>query len=363
MNFVLMHETVSEDDVIGNDIEIMSKILNEKHNCYVYAVNQFNKNVKYISEQKLDDLLEDEQTIIIYHYDKNWEYGYNKVKNSKCKVVYRYHSIIQDCFAKSYDQNYYSCYKPDISQIRTVLKENSASCLLLDSMYYTTEFNFITDNRIGICPPFNKLEEWGANVPDEKIIKNLIESKNLNVLFSGCKSPGEGYLMLLDIIYLYCVYYDSNIRLKIIGGFDRETSGYNELIRQRIVQYELSSIVEFVGEVDENKLMSYYLGSDVLLCCSKNENFYFPIIAAQFFKLPIIAYNKGTILDTIGKNQLVFDDNLFDYVAALRKIKGDRSTRDFLRNEGYRNYQKRFTTNSIKKRFTKEMKKIVGVEV
>ena len=39
MDIVIMHQTVTKHDAIGNDIEAMYLLLKQKHNCFVYAEN------------------------------------------------------------------------------------------------------------------------------------------------------------------------------------------------------------------------------------------------------------------------------------------------------------------------------------
>ena len=52
-----MHQTVAKHDAIGNDIEAMYKILNQKHDCKVFAQNKFNDKLIYIDEDELNEII------------------------------------------------------------------------------------------------------------------------------------------------------------------------------------------------------------------------------------------------------------------------------------------------------------------
>lgn len=363
MKFVIMHETVTSHDAIGNDIELMYKVINNKHECVVFACNRFNKNVSYIDDSELDNLLQRHDTIVIYHHSVYWKYGYEKVKSAKCQVIFRYHNITPEHFFEPYNEFAYHQCKLGREQTITMLEDYPDAFWLSDSMFNAEDLKSHSQDKIGICAPFNKIEEWSKKIPDETILRNLIESPQLNIMFVGRVAPNKGHLMLLDVIRTYCAYYDNNIKLRVIGKFDEGIQGYNELVMDKIRDYGLESVVEFIGEINDSTLMAYYLGSDVMLCCSEHEGFCVPVIEAQSFGLPIIALKECAVPETIGKNQLLFSNNCWEFAAALKKLKDDMAARRLIGEFGRQNYISRFTYNEIEKKFKIEIKRMTGVEV
>ena len=97
-----MHQTVTNHDAIGNDIELIGRILGENHESYVYAQNKLNKSVEYIDEDKFNEYAQDENNVIIYHHSVFWEEGFEKVKAAKARVVFRYHNITPEKFFEPY---------------------------------------------------------------------------------------------------------------------------------------------------------------------------------------------------------------------------------------------------------------------
>lgn len=68
MKIVIMHQTITNHDAIGNDIEAMYQIFSKTFECSCYAQNQFNTAVTYIDEEELRQYLSDSENLVIYHH-------------------------------------------------------------------------------------------------------------------------------------------------------------------------------------------------------------------------------------------------------------------------------------------------------
>lgn len=362
VNFVIMHQTVTTHDAIGNDIELMSSTIKKKHMCYVYADNKFNDNVEYIDENRLDSLLSDDSTVVIYHHSVYWEYGYEKVKKAKGIVIVKYHNITPESFFEPYNEFAYEQCRMGRLQTELMQRELPNAFWLCDSEYNTKDIS-VDSNQIGVCPPFNKIEQWCESVPDETVLRELIDSGSLNILFVGRVAPNKGHLMLIDILRTYVSNYDKDVKLRVIGKFDDGIIGYNNQVKDRIREYGLESLIEFIGEVNDKTLMAYYLGSDMMLCCSEHEGFCVPVIEAQSFGLPVIALNACAVPDTIGQFQVVLENDVKEFAAAIKILKEHRNKADFLAEKGRENYILRFTQQEIERVFKEEIEKMTGVEL
>lgn len=363
MVFVQMHQTVTNHDAIGNDIEIINNILGENHECYVFAQYRINKKVQYIEEDKLNELLQDENTTIIYHHSVYWEEGFNIIKSAKARVIFRYHNITPEKFFESYsDADYKQCARGR-KQTLEFIKEKPEAFWFCDSTFNSRDLTGVPLDRISICAPFNKLEEWGKTVPNEEILKELVEGKTKNILFVGRVVPNKGHLMLLDILKCYIDHYGYDIKLRIIGKFFDEIEDYNEIVRNKIEELGLTDNIEFIGEVNDSILVTYYLGSDVMLVCSEHEGFCVPVVEAQFFGLPVVALNECAVPETIGTNQILLGRNIFEYAAAIKVISENEECRKYLENAGRENYKERFCFEKIKNVFTNELGKMLGEEI
>ena len=357
MKFIQMHQTVTNHDAIGNDIEMIGRILGENHEVYVYAENRLNKSVEYIDEDKFNEYAGDENNVIIYHHSVFWEEGFEKVKAVKAKVIFRYHNITPEKFFEPYSNPSYLQCANGRKQTLEFIKEKPDSYWFCDSKYNAEDLTGVPEDYIHICAPFNKLEEWSKTVPNEEILRELVESGTKNILFVGRVVPNKGHLMLLDIIRCYMNYYGNDIKLRIIGKFFDDIEDYTELVKNKIEEYNLKNNIEFIGEINDASLMSYYLGSDVMLVCSDHEGFCVPVVEAQFFGLPIIALNESAVPDTMGKNQLVLGRDVYKFAAAIELITKNEEYQKYLTDKGLENYNSRYSFEKIKEVFVDGLEK------
>lgn len=363
MKFIQMHQTVTNHDAIGNDIEIINRILCENHESFVYANNQYNTNVKYITDEEFEKITKESDTVVIYHHSVLWEKGYEIIKNLKCHLIIRYHNITPGFFYKDYDEFAFKQCEDGRKQTDEMIENLPNAFWLSDSIYNSLDIQKVAKERQGICAPFNKIEEWKGKAPDEGVLKKLIENRMVNVLFVGRVAPNKGHLMMLDVIKCYRDYYDCNIKLNVIGKFYDDLEGYNELVRNKIDEYDLSANIEFIGEINDSILMSYYLGSDIMLICSDHEGFCVPVLEAQVFGLPIVALNECAVPETMGANQLVFDRDVYKFAAAIKMVNDRKEYREYLSEKGLENYNNRFTFEKIKEVFVKELSEKIGVSI
>lgn len=359
---ILMHQTVMKYDAIGNDIEKMYQILSKRNKCYVFAINQCNDLFDYIDMKDLKKLIQQENTVVIYHHSIYWKLGEEILEQCQCKIVIRYHNVTPPEFFEPYNEFVYNKCKQGREQTTRFAVKFPNALWLSASGYSQKEVSDIPVEQHFVCAPFHKIEDWTNTMPDEKVLKELLYDKRLSVLSVGRVAPNKGHRFLLNIINCYCQNYDSNIVLRIVGKLDNTLKGYTEELLQQIHCDELKSNVEFIEEVSDATLLSYYLGSDVFLCASEHEGFCVPLLAAQSCELPIIARNRCAVSDTLGWGQLLLQEDIKEYVAALHEIKTNKKLVDYLRVQGKKNISS-YTDEKLTKCFIHFMKEKVGVEI
>jgi len=364
IRFLIMHQTVAKHDAIGNDIEKMFEILNMKYECKVYAENQFNDKVVYLNQDEINRWLTDTEVVVIYHHSVYWQHGEELLEQCIGKIIFRYHNITPPEFFEPYNEHHYhQCLYGREQTIRLAKKYNTAYWLSASKYNALDIDRIVPEKRIAICAPFHKIEEWAQKTPDEEILKTLLFSQTVNLLFVGRIAPNKGHLMLIELLQHYCVNFDTKIKLRVIGKFDEGLSGYNEKLLQLVESYGLENHVEFIGEINDATLMSYYLGSDIFLCASEHEGFCVPIIEAQFFQLPIIALSSTAIPETIGDNQIILLDNAQNFAAAIKVIMDKQQYRAYLREQGVNNFNARFAFEKIEKNFKSIIESWCGVSL
>ena len=342
-----MHQTVTKYDAIGNDIEMMYKLLSINHSCVVYAENQLNSNVSYIQKQDLLQDIGDPASVFIYHHSVYWAEGETLLKQTTGQLIFRYHNITPAYFFEPYNAHHYSQCFLGRQQTERFVRDFPKAFWLADSSYNLQDVSNPPLDRIAVCPPFNKIEQWAVGVPDEKILQQLLFSDDINLLFVGRIAPNKGHLFLFDVLRHYCSNYSRGIKLRIIGKFDDNLSSYNQELLDRIKLLGLIDCVEFIGEINDTLLLTYYLGSDFFLCASEHEGFCVPIAEAQYFQLPIIARATSAVPETIGNNQIVLGENSKEYAAAINVIYNNHEYYTFLSQNGLSNFKKRYSLDKL----------------
>lgn len=349
MNVVIMHQTITNHDAIGNDIERMFNILNRHGSCKCFATNRFNDQLDYMGIEELDAFLRNPSNLVIYHHSVFWEEGEVLLHKCRAKLIIRYHNITPPVFFESHNQFHYQQCKRGREQTERFVKDFPDAFWLLTSDYNGLDVAGAINKEV--CAPFHKMDIWGDGTPDEEILKSLIHGREINLLFVGRVAPNKGHLLLIDILRCYCHNYGNNIKLRIIGKFDEGLVSYNQELLNRIKEYGLQDRIEFIGEITDSTLLSYYLGSDIFLCTSEHEGFCVPIIEAQRFHLPIIARYSSAIPETIGNGQVVLREDVREYASAIHLIAENSAYSSFLSEKGYENYESRFSYKKLEEQF------------
>ena len=361
MKVIQIHQTVAKHDAIGNDIEKVAEVCSINHESYVFADNMFNEKLVYISEEQLLTYIQQENNLLIYHHSVFWDKGEKILDKAKCKIMIKYHNITPETFFEGYHQHHYEQCKFGRAQTLSIARKYDV-LWMCDSLYNSLDISEIVDqNRICIVPPFNKIEEWCHKTPEEKLLSKLMNSKEINLLFVGRVAPNKNHLFLLDILRSYIGNYNENVILRIIGKMDKDLEKYNNELTAYIEKYALYENVEFIGEVNEQKLLSYYLGSDIFLCASEHEGFCVPLLESQYFMLPVIAKSTSAVTDTMGNNQILLGEDEKEYSSAIHLLYGKQAARHLVRIKGKENYNIRFTNDLIKNKFIHSLKEKMGI--
>ena len=73
--YLIMSETATEHDSVGNEIAIMAELFSGMGRCLVYAEQRINPRLGYVEESALEDVLQSADTVAVYHHCGYWEKG------------------------------------------------------------------------------------------------------------------------------------------------------------------------------------------------------------------------------------------------------------------------------------------------
>ena len=350
MEYVIMHENVVNHDAVGNDIEVMAKLLNERGNrCRVFALAKKNPNVTYLEEEELKHLLSLKDTVLIYHISVVWDYGFTLIQEAKCRIIFRYHNITPPGFYKNYSNPHVMACRLGQKQVQDLQIAFPKAYWICDSEFNARDIWRLPKEQVLVCAPFHKLEEWGKVKTDKALIKKLRSSDCVNLLFVGRVVPNKGHFMLIEALRHYYNLYDKKFKMRFIGK--AFLTNYYDQLKNRIWESELEDCVEFIGDVTDATLATYYRGSDLFVCCSEHEGFCVPIVEAQYFGLPIVAMRYSAVPETIGKEQVLTPYRAVDIAAAIKTVASNEEYKRYLAEKGRENYDSRFSSQVLSARF------------
>lgn len=356
-----MHQTIAMHDAIGNDIAHMYDILNRKHDVFVYCDYLENTSLNRTSKDILFETIADRKNLLIYHHSTYWEEGENILAKTKAKIIFRYHNITPASYFQSYDQEYFTKCSKGREQTLRLYRRYSNALWMGCSKYNFVDVGINGSSRIIVIPPFNNIERWTKTTPDEGVLQSLLENHTINLLFVGRIVPNKAHRFLLQIIADYLSYYDTEIILHVAGKKDNNLLKYT----CELEDYARSCIPDkniiWLGRIEDPIMLAYYLGCDFYLNCSEHEGFCVPIIEAQSLYLPIIAKRSSAIPETLGEQQLILDDDPRKYSAAIHILSKNDNYRDFLIQNGYKNYWHRFRNSIIEGLFLETINEYAGI--
>jgi glycosyltransferase involved in cell wall biosynthesis len=319
--------------------------------------------LKQIDRKGLSDIIDDEMNLIIYHHSNYWEEGEEILGRAKAKVIIRYHCITPPSFFEPYSDHCYLLCRDGRKQTDRIHKNREDFLWMAASLHNLVDAGISVGTHAVVVPPFHNLEQWKHVVPEEAILKSLMESPGINLLFVGRVCPHKGHRLMIEIVSDYVSYYGENISLHIIGKVDEEMHRYTDELDQLVGDYGLENCIVWIREVNDATLLSYYLGCDFYLNCSDHEGFCVPVVEAQSLCLPVICKRTSALPETAGMGQILLDDDVREYSAAIHILAEHDSYRDYLVRMGRENYLNRFSLSMIEKRFTEAVEDVTGVKL
>lgn len=360
MKVLLMHATVTTHDAVGNDIEQMYLLLQDYAECFVFAQNCFNNRVRYADKKKALEIMASPENVIIYHHSVYWQYGEDMLSKCRAKIVFRYHNVTPSSFFEKYNDGYFTQCKFGREQTTRLQRAFPKAIWLSDSKYNDSEITEVQSSQRFICPPFNKLSEWENIIPDENVLRSLMDTPNINLLFVGRLAPNKGHKTILEALKIYMDNYGDNIHLNIVGKIDENLAMYKMELDSMIKSYGIKMNVSYISEVTDQTLAAYYLGSDFFVCASEHEGFCVPIIEAQYFGLPVISTRDCAVPDTGGDGQICIERDRKKIASAISVLNRNRDYYKYIQKQGFENVNNVQSYENVKNIFLSIWNKVLS---
>lgn len=139
------------------------------------------------------------------------------------------------------------------------------------------------------------------------------------------------------------------VPLKVVG----QPAGWASEWRE--IRKIAGSTVEFLGFVNDEKLVQLYRGAEAFLATAQDEDFGMTVVEAQLAGTPVIAYRGGGYVETVadGKTGVFFDD--YNTESLKKTISYFRSHISDSKREEIQKNARKFS----KERFVREMEAVI----
>ncbi|MEM7181972.1 MAG: glycosyltransferase family 4 protein [Spirochaetota bacterium] len=340
LKVILCCMSLQAGDAIGNDTYTQYSCLEPEHEVLLFSEYSDPKyQAKICKTDQLWQAITDNSAILIYHHSTFWELGHEILSKAQCKVILRYHNITPAEFFKNYDLFTYEQCQKGIKQTKELIDSRRISYILTTSQFNVAEvekLGFTQKKKIKILAPFHQIDSF----PPASLQKMETSKGKINILFVGRFVPNKGHLHILEVLEAYRNAYGSNIHATITGSIYPEFHSYLQEFTNRAHEKGLLDYIDINHHVPLATLQQLYQNADIFLLLSEHEGFCVPILEAQYYRVPIIAVKSSAIGETLGKQQVLFEN--FDSSAiasAIYTISQSSTYQKLLTEQGYQNYQ------------------------
>lgn len=300
-------------DAVGNEVIAFKRTLQEQG----YATEIYTNNIHKKIQPDMAKLYKDmpplrENDLVIYHYASECDIS-KDIKNFPCKVILRYHNVTPPEFFHGYDANAEKATANGLRQVKEIRP-------YIDFCLPVSKFNMDDLKAMGytcpmeVLPILIRFDDY-AQEPDQSVIDKYTTDGYTNLLFVGRMAPNK---KVEDVVSAFAVYkesYDKTARLFLVGSFQEEDKYYQHLLRH-IKKLGVEDVI-FPGHISFSAILSYYRIADVFLCMSEHEGFCVPLVEAMYFDVPVVAYNKCAVPDTMGHSGVVVAEKNYEQIAQI----------------------------------------------
>jgi glycosyltransferase involved in cell wall biosynthesis len=190
-----------------------------------------------------------------------------------------------------------------VMQARTAVPED-----LTKSCYAQ---NDQTGQSVSVCPPFVTLHRLAG-----------IDSESMELPECGTKLLHVGRLAphkkIEDLIAIFQEYIRTDPDSCLLFAGSLLSAGYGSYLRY-LLESTYSNLMDkvlYLSEVSQAQLKMLYESCDAFVTMSEHEGFCMPVVEAMYFDLPVFAYARTAVRETLAGSGRVYYDKDFKEIAA-----------------------------------------------
>jgi len=304
--------TFSPRDAVGNIVLSMRKILREAgYNSEIYAQTihpeMKNEALPYTNFDKIKS-----NDILIYHHSFASDLV-DFLLPLQNKIILIYHNITPSHFFIGVDEKIVAGCILGRQQLDKL--KNKVEIGLTFSKFTEQELNEKGIKNTGVISAIlnRGIQKFEKNVSFENKFHDYV-----NILSVGRLVPHKKIEDLLKAFAFYNKCLNNKSQLFIIGKYD-SSEPYFQWLQNVINTLELKN-VNFLSDVSDEDLESYYEIANIYLSMSEHEGFCVPLVESMHHKVPILAYGAAAIPETLDGSGILVKEKNFEEIAEIIHI-------------------------------------------
>lgn len=351
MKIVQLLDALDFGDGVSNDVINLQKAftkLGVENKTYSKWWNE--RVARYTSN--IEQYRPGKEDLIIYHFSGK-SYILEKVVRFPCRKLVRYHNVTPPEFFLPDNLEAYQNCREGLEQICKNIKRFSG--FWADSRFNASNLvSYGADKqKVDVLPIAFDFDQIDAQPHNQSLLKRL---QAPNILSVGRIAPNKRIEDILDVFEAYHCAYDQRVRLYLVGNNSQDAS-YTNMLMKKLESMTARDHVVFAGKVDSSDLYTYYRAASAYLCLSEHEGFCIPLLEAQHFGVPVIAYASCAVPDTMGEAGILLykkDPNMA--AALLNRVICDAGLRTSIQRKQRENLMQ-YQDSAIEAKLTELLKK------
>jgi len=229
---------------------------------------------KFIYKQMILKYINKINPDLIHANGTSWDYGYPAVAWKKCPVLLTIHGISHN------ESKYWLGLKG---------KWHRWNCCNMESYILNKVENIISVSEY-VSKSISKNTEIISNPVDPKFFNVKKYPIRNQLLYIGGIEERKGLDVLIKALHIVKMQ-NPDIRLEVVGSI--RSPVYYEYITKLMYEYNLIKNINFVGKVNDEKLMAEYSNTSIYISPSFEESEGITILEAMATGTPVIATRSG----------------------------------------------------------------------
>ena len=302
---------LSYGDAIGNEaLAIQRQLRSAGHESEIYA-ELVHPRVAHLARPLREYAsVSSPETVCVFHFSIGSASG-RLIHHAPDRLVVIYHNITPAHFFLGFHPHLAGLCHHGRRELAAFAPR--AELALGDSEFNRLELEQAGFARTAVLPIVLDLPLYERR--PSSVVRRLYDDGRTNVLFVGRIIPNKRIDDLIRSFAFYQKFVNPQSRLLLVGdhrGFERYLDRPSELAREL-----RADEVVFTGQVDDDELYAYYRLADVFLCLSEHEGFGVPLQEAMLFGVPVVAYDKGAVRETLRGGGVLLKEKSPELVAEV----------------------------------------------